>query len=133
MQRAAELAHPAVSSYADGSLPLRQFAEGLADYRQGRCADAIKSMDLVQTTSAQQNLPGWSYERQRNLGASALLVKAMACSQSGQPEAARAALDEGAALVEEQLPPPESGDMGRDWPDWIIAHILLSEAKALIP
>jgi hypothetical protein len=89
-------------------------------------------MGTVQMTSAQQNLPSWSHERQRNLGASALLVKAMACFQSGQSEAARAALDEGAALVQSQLSALDSGDVGRDWPDWIIAHIFLREASALI-
>jgi serine/threonine protein kinase len=132
LQTAGELAHFAASAYADGTLPWRQFAEGLAEYRQGRYADAIKSMATVQTTSAQQNLPGWSHERQRNLGASALLVKAMACYQSGQREAARAALEEGATLVAKQLPAADSRDVGRDWPNWLIAHIFLREATALI-
>jgi tetratricopeptide (TPR) repeat protein len=132
LQAAGELAHFAASAYADGTLPWRQFAQGLAEYRQRRYANAIKSMGAVQMTSAQQNLPSWSHERQRNLGASASLVKAMACYQSGQREAARAALDEGVALVEAQLPASDSGDIGRDWPNWLIAHIFLREAKALI-
>jgi hypothetical protein len=132
LQSAGELAHFAASAYADGTLPLRQFAQGLAEYRQGQYADAIKSMGTVQMTSARQDLPGWSHERQRNLGASALLVKAMSCFQSGQPEAARAALSEGAALVQEQLPSAESGDVGRDWPNWMAAHIFLREASTLI-
>jgi tetratricopeptide (TPR) repeat protein len=132
LQTACELAQFAASAYSDGTLPWRQFAQGLAEYRQGQYADAIKSMGAVQMSSAQQNLPGWSHERQRNLGASALLVKAMASFQSGQADAARAALKEAAALVETQLPSFESGDVGRDWPNWLIAHIFLREARALI-
>jgi serine/threonine protein kinase/tetratricopeptide (TPR) repeat protein len=132
LQTTGELAHFAASAYADGTLPWRQFAQGLAEYRQGQYADAIKSMVAVQLTGARQNLPSWSHERQRNLGASALLIKAMACFQSGQSEPARAALKEGAALVEAQLPALESGDVGRDWPNWLIAHIFLREAEALI-
>jgi tetratricopeptide (TPR) repeat protein len=133
LPRAGELARLGASAYADGTLPWRQFAEGLAEYRQGQYAEAIKLMETVQGTGAQQNLPGWNHERQRNLGASALLVKAMACSQSRQPEAARAALDQGASLVQEHLPASDSGDVGRDWPNWLMAHIFLREAKALIP
>jgi serine/threonine protein kinase/tetratricopeptide (TPR) repeat protein len=132
LQTAGNLAHLAASAYADETLPRRQFAEGLAEYRQGLYADAIKSMGKVQSSSAQQNLPGWSHERQRNLGASALLVKAMACYQSRLPDDAHAALAEGAALAEAQLPVLDSGDWGRDWPNWVIAHLFLREAKALI-
>jgi tetratricopeptide (TPR) repeat protein len=132
LQTAGELAQFAASAYSDGTLPWREFAQGLAEYRQGQFADAIKSMGAVQISSAQQNLPGWSFERQRDLGASALLVKAMASFQSGQSEAAHAALKEGSSLVETQLPALESGDVGRDWPNWLIAHIFLREARALI-
>jgi hypothetical protein len=56
----------------------------------------------------------------------------MAFFQSGQLEAARTTLHEGAALVEEELPTADIGDVGRDWPNWLIAHIFLREASSLI-
>jgi hypothetical protein len=36
------------------------------------------------------------------------------------------------AEIEQKLPKLESGDIGEGWVDWIIAHALMSEAKALI-
>ena len=38
----------------------------------------------------------------------------------------------GAEIAETKLPKLDSGDLGDDWKDWIVAHALLSEAKALI-
>ena len=46
---------------------------------------------------------------------------------------ARAALAKGLATAEAKLPKLENGDLGSaTWSDWIIAHALMSEAKALI-
>ena len=39
----------------------------------------------------------------------------------------------GAALIEAQFPAPDSGGPGRDWPGWLIAHLLLDEARTLLP
>lgn len=46
-------------------------------------------------------------------------------------EAARNALSQCAEIIEKKLPKPESGDLGGDWRDWIIAHALLTEAENL--
>jgi hypothetical protein len=56
----------------------------------------------------------------------------MAHQQLNQPKAAGAALKEGTVLIQWQFPKPESGNLGREWPDWLIAHILLREATTLI-
>ena len=56
----------------------------------------------------------------------------MAQYQSKQAGDARAALAKGAEVVETRMPMLQSGDIGEDWTDWIIAHLLLNEAKALI-
>jgi WD40 repeat protein len=98
-----------------------EFAKGLADYRQGHFASAV---DRMQKTLAE---PGVDYR-----DAQAYLVLAMAQHQSGKLAEARAALDKGAQIIETRLPRLESGDIGDNWTDWIIAHALLKEAQGLI-
>jgi predicted metal-dependent hydrolase len=48
------------------------------------------------------------------------------------PLAARAALHQAAEIIRKELPAADSVDVGRDWPGWLAAHILLREAQALI-
>jgi hypothetical protein len=47
-------------------------------------------------------------------------------------ENARTALGRCNQVVEEQLPKIGLRQLGPDWRDWIIAHVLLTEAKSLI-
>ena len=57
----------------------------------------------------------------------------MAQHQLSHPDEARSALAEGESIIEGRMAKVESGDLGREiWRDWIIAHALLGEAKALI-
>jgi hypothetical protein len=49
-----------------------------------------------------------------------------------QPEAAHVSLAKAATIFDTQLPKLESGDLGSDWRDWIIARALLAEARSLI-
>jgi hypothetical protein len=56
----------------------------------------------------------------------------MAQQQLKQTDQARATLAKGIDIVEKKLPTLESGDLGDDWNNWIIAHFLTDEAKALI-
>ena len=60
------------------------------------------------------------------------MLLAMSSYQSRQPDEARAALASGLELAATKLPKLESGDLGRYWPDWVFAHVLMREAKALI-
>jgi len=122
----------AAAEYADGYLGSRQLAEGLAEYRRGRFTNSVVWMDKALVTVGQQSLPGWDHELERNRKATAYLVEGMACCQMHDTVAARAALNKGIEIVETQFPASDSGDLGRDWPDWIIAHILLREAQALM-
>jgi hypothetical protein len=59
------------------------------------------------------------------------MVLAMSQYQLGQIEQARASLANGAE-IEQKLPKLDSGDLGEDWINWIIAHALMREAKAMI-
>ncbi|SPE58694.1 putative Mitogen-activated protein kinase kinase [Verrucomicrobia bacterium] len=122
----------AAAEYADGSLGWRQLAKGLAEYRRGRFADSVAWMDKALVTAGQQSLPGWNHEVERNRKAMAYFVKGMAHFRMRDPAAAQGALSQGIEIVITQSPAPDSGDLGRDWPDWLIAQLLLQEAQALI-
>ena len=43
----------------------------------------------------------------------------------------KAQMAKATAILETEFPRVEDGDIGREWPDWLIAHILLREARAL--
>ena len=102
-------------------LPYFQFCKGLAEYRQARFTSAADWMEVVLT-----NRMGVL-----SLDTAATMVLAMAEYRSGHREQARASLAKGSE-IEERLPRLESGDLGEDWNNWIIAHALSREAKALI-
>ena len=62
------------------------------------------------------------------------VVLAMAQQQLKQPEEATKAFAKRLEIEEAKLPKLDSGDLGPGWywRDWIIAHALMNEAKALI-
>jgi serine/threonine protein kinase/Flp pilus assembly protein TadD len=122
----------AAAEYADWNLPARQLAKALAEYRQGRFRSAIAWTTKVLTMSTQQSLPGWNHERERNRCAAAYLVQAMAEQELKEVVPARTALATGVEIVQTQCPLVESGDVGREWQDWLVADILFREAKGLI-
>ena len=102
--------------------PWFQFVKGLAEYRQGGFAGAVEWLSKV-LAAPQQNA-------ERNV--EAYMVLAMARYQLKQAHEARAAFVRGAEIEQTKLPKLESGDIGGNWLDWIIAHALMREAKALI-
>ena len=70
--------------------------------------------------------PDWSRD------GAAYSVLAMAQYQLKRSDEARAALAKGVDIVNSKLPKLQNGALGENWIDWLIAHILLREAKALI-
>jgi tetratricopeptide (TPR) repeat protein len=99
-----------------------QFAEDLAEYRQGHFASAAEWMQKVLTQTGQ--VPFRDLE--------ACMVLTMAQYRSGQMDQARATFAQGVAIAETKLAKLDSGDIGEDWGDWIIAHALMREAIGLI-
>jgi tetratricopeptide (TPR) repeat protein/thiol-disulfide isomerase/thioredoxin len=98
-----------------------QYTKGLAEYRQGRFADAAESEQA--STGANE-----AY-----LSAGADLVLAMAQFQLKQPDPARASLDKGAELIASKMPRIDKGEIGTPyWNDWIINVTLLREARELM-
>ena len=102
-------------------LPWFQFCKGLAEYRQGRFASAANWTATVLTNR--------NYLQE--LFTQAYMLLAMSQHQMQQIEQAHASFAQGTEL-ERQLPKLETGDLGWDWIDWLIAHVLMSEAKAMI-
>ena len=119
----AEAAETAVTlGQHNGYRPWSELAKSLAEYRQEHFVGAAEW--------AQKSLAAAGPLRSRD--AAAYLVLAMAQMKLKQEPAARVALGQGAEMVEKKLPKLDSGDLGFQWADVIIANLLLREARALI-
>jgi serine/threonine protein kinase len=118
-QAVAELARVAVTGGKDPSvLPYFQASSAMAEYRAGNFATAVEWARKAAATS----------HRYARVEAGAVLAMAQfQLKQSGDARAALAQCTEAA----QDLPTLASGDLGGDWRDWIIAHALLEEARAL--
>jgi len=115
---------PAPSRIMRG-FPVRSWAQvtqALADYRQGRFAEAVAAADSCLARGPVR----W------NLELPARLVRAMALSRLGRPVEARAALDRASELYQTCVARPDGAGTGGNWPDLVIGEILLREAEALI-
>jgi eukaryotic-like serine/threonine-protein kinase len=105
-----------------------QCSKGMAEYRRGHFTDAINYEDRA--IAAVRRRPGHYFDDD-TIWVDAYAVSAMAHLQLNRADAARASLAK-ANRAAAQLPKPGSGDIGVEWRGWIIAHILLDEATALI-
>jgi len=94
----------------------------LAEYRQANFSSAAEW--------AQKTVAVVTPMVKRDAAAYAIL--AMAQHQLNHAEQAHAALAKAVEITETKMPRLESGDLEHDWVDWLIAHILLREAKALV-
>jgi tetratricopeptide (TPR) repeat protein len=104
-------------------LPYFQCTKALAEYRSGNFAGAAEW--------SQRTLANPSSPRLTCCFVEGYMALAMAQHQMSQTNEARATLAKGVAKAD-ALNKLETGDIGPDWRDWIIAHALMKEAKALI-
>lgn len=102
--------------------PWFQLVKGLAEHRQGHFATAVEWLNKTLTKSGN---PGVREVE-------AYMVLAMAHYKLKQTDEARTAFARGAEIGLTKLPTLEGGDIGGDWIDWIFAHALMREAKAVI-
>ncbi len=96
------------------------FAQGLADYRQGRYAEAVEILPQVHP------LPVGDHYRIESH-----LVRAMAQYQLHQTNESRATFTAAMDLISHTLRP--AGHLEEEWNDWIFIHALLREALTLMP
>jgi hypothetical protein len=98
------------------------FVKGLAEYRAGRHAEAVKWLERFAPSADGAQID-----------ASAFAVLAMAQHRLGQEEKARTALHHGQVIVAEKMPDPAAGRPFEGmWQDWLHCQILLREAEALV-
>jgi hypothetical protein len=129
MKVVVDLAESAVSEGANNRfLPYFHCTLGLARYRQGRFADALEC--LRKTLAESQHRSG--YEWDDYLFVEAYATIAMANWRMDARDQASDALKKASECAETKLPRFESGNIGSTWRDWIVAHALLDEARALM-
>jgi tetratricopeptide (TPR) repeat protein len=97
-----------------------QACKAMAEYRQDHYEGTIKWARAASQVS-------FPYSQ-----AEAYATLAMGQYKLKQTKESQLALAKCAEFVETQMPKIETGDLGGDWRDWIIAHALLKEARNLI-
>lgn len=102
-----------------GSQPFFQVLKALSDYRLGKLPDAAAGGARVDDSIVHAKVI-------------ALAIQAMAASRMDQSDQAREFYAQANAIFESKLPKRDSGELGQDWRDWIIARELLTEARALL-
>jgi len=112
-----------IASKGDTNYPgaLFQFTKALAEYRLRRFQQAAQWVKgaIDKMGSPSREAQAWS-------------VLAMAEYGQNHLEAAGAAIAKANEIAETKLPKLASDDLGPNFHDWFIAHILLREASALI-
>jgi serine/threonine-protein kinase len=114
----ADFAVSAGKSYAAHSL--FEVCKALAEYRQGHLGEAVQ-------WAGKASANPFPYSQ-----AEAYSIMAMAQCKLRQAEGARASLVRAEKLARESMPQLDSGDLGGDWRDWVIAHALLKEATGMM-
>jgi len=123
LAEASNLAERAVKAGNDDALAAYyQFVKALAEYREGSFQSAAEWAARVQEQA------GGDYRRD----VQAYSVLAMAQHRLHREGEAHTTLRKAIGVAETNLPKLDSGDLGPDWHDWIIAQTLLREAKGLV-
>ena len=95
-------------------------AEGFANYRLGHFATAAEQLQKAILLDVGPECRTEAY-----------LILAMAQFRLNELDRSRASFAAAKDILEHKL--PKSGNLGIAWNDWIIAHVLMREARALIP
>ncbi len=124
---AARVAEHAVELSKKGDwMHWRLMTRGLAEYRQGRFAASLKTLD-----AAQQALTANRSDPARNMcQVNIYFLSAMGHYQLKQAEAAQVAWGHGRVLVQTQFPSLAGGNLGSGWVDVLMSYILMEQAKA---
>ncbi len=101
-----------------------QFVKALAEHRGGQFQSPI---DSAGKCFGQPTMAGGTRPEGAAYG-----VSAMAQHQLKRPEKARAALAKAAEVVNGNLLKHDNASLDEYWVDWLVAHILLQEAQALV-
>jgi tetratricopeptide (TPR) repeat protein len=128
LKTACELADQALAAQLDApNLVHARLGKGLAELRLGHFREAIGALKQVIDTAGNSGAPA-----PRQIEAAAYAALAMAHQGCGQNNEARAALDKASQIVKEDWPPTASADLGANWQEAVMAHILFTEAAKKI-
>ena len=127
--RAAELADNSVALTKRGELrPYPRMTKGLAEYRRGRFARAIETIDLLLKEMSEAEHAGQPMTAFDDCKADTYFISAMAHHQLKETDQARSALNLGREIVRTKLPGADDKNLGPDWWAPLLTHILMSEA-----
>ncbi|MCI0541854.1 MAG: protein kinase [Verrucomicrobiales bacterium] len=116
-------------AYFRVDLPWFIMAQGLAEYRQGRYARSLTTLELAlaEVSKLPPSDPGKPY-----VEAHTHLVHAMTCHHLGRHAEARNSLEKATEINQNRLPRLTVHGLDDYWPDWLYAHTLWREASALL-
>ena len=128
LARVANLAARAVNLSDKGAwVHWRLMTRGLAEYRSGRCHDALQTEALAQKAAVN--------ERELNTPAceaDTYFISAMAHAKLSQRDRARADLEHALQIVQTKLPKLDNGDLGQRWFDTLMSNIIMREAHETV-
>jgi tetratricopeptide (TPR) repeat protein len=98
-------------------------AKGLADYRRGRFANAIESLESSLALSS---------SKLKELQTLKRLLLATAHARLGQTDEAVRWYSSAIPSLQHQRSKFANATAGRDWPDWLVCELIDREARSLI-
>jgi tetratricopeptide (TPR) repeat protein len=128
LDSAAKVAQKAVAlAKKDQLIPWRRMTLALAEYRQGKFAGALKTIELAQKEVTQTRYAGHD-----ECHADTWFIAAMAHYQLKHSDEARAAFAHGRVIVQTRLPSLTNHDLSFGWVDVLMTYILMREAEMTI-
>ncbi|HSU54693.1 MAG TPA: hypothetical protein VLT36_11595, partial [Candidatus Dormibacteraeota bacterium] len=128
LESAAKLAQFSVTSAKkDEQIPWRRMTLGLSEYRQGKHAKALKTLELAEKEVLQTYYVGHDMCR-----ADSWFISAMAHAQLKQAQEAKTAFAHGRVIVQTKLPSLTSQNLGFGWVDVLMTYALMREAETML-
>ena len=128
LNSAVKLAENSVALAKKGEpIPWRRMTLALAQYRQGKFAQSLKTIELAQTEVTKTRYVGHV-----ECHADTWFISAMAHHELKQFDEARTAFAHGRIIVQTRLPSLSSSDLSFGWVDVLMTHILMQEAETMM-
>jgi len=125
---AVKLAESSVALGKKGEpIPWRRMTLALAEYRQGKFAQVLKTIEFAQTEVTKTRYAGHDA-----CLADTWFISAMARHELKQFDEARTAFAHGRIIVQTRLPGLFSADLSFGWVDVLMTHILMQEAETMM-
>ncbi|HMC12134.1 MAG TPA: hypothetical protein VKH44_12625, partial [Pirellulaceae bacterium] len=128
LKKACDLADKALAAQQEAvNVVHARLGKGLAELRLGHYREAMGPLKQVIGTAVDSGAPA-----PRQIEAAAWAAMAMAHQGCGENTEARDALEKASQIVKENWPPSASADLGVNWQEAVMAHILFTEAEKIL-